>query len=169
MASLCRFISRTARVLNHSPGLCHSAIFALVLVQNTPINNIAMKILFIQFLLLPALLLANGGESLADISKALGEGNITALSKFLDKEVELSVLGEDDFFSNAEATAKLKAFFTKYPASKFSQIHNGVSPSTKAEYCIGNLVAGGKTFRVVIYLTEASGALKIKKMSFDEE
>lgn len=128
-----------------------------------------MKLIFIQLLLLPALLLANGGESLADISKALGEGNIAALSKFMDKEVELSVLGEDDFFSNAEATAKLKAFFGKYPASRFAQIHNGISPSTKAEYCIGNLVAGGKTFRVVIYLTKVNGELKIKKMSFDEE
>lgn len=128
-----------------------------------------MKLLFIQLLLLPSLLLAGSIESLSDISRALGAGDVATLSKFLDTEVELSVLGEDDFFTSAEATAQLKNFFKKNPATKFSQIHNGESSSTKAEYCIGNLQAGGKTFRVVIYLAKVNGELKIKKMSFDQE
>ncbi|PHI19415.1 hypothetical protein CEQ90_12915 [Lewinellaceae bacterium SD302] len=128
-----------------------------------------MKLLFIQLLLLPSLLLASSVESLADISRALGAGDVAALDKFLDSEVELSVLGADDFFSKAEATAQLKSFFAKHAATKFTQIHTGTSPTTQAEYCIGNLEAGGKTFRVVIYLAQVNGALKIKKMSFDEE
>lgn len=128
-----------------------------------------MKLLFIQLLLLPSLLLTGSTESLADISRALGAGDVATLDNYLDSEVELSVLGVDDFFSKAEATDQLQKFFAANPASKFAQIHTGTSPTTKAEYCIGNLDAGGKTFRVVIYLTQVNDQLKIKKMSFDEE
>ncbi|MEM9835298.1 MAG: DUF4783 domain-containing protein [Bacteroidota bacterium] len=130
-----------------------------------------MKALLINLFLLPGLLLATTGEeiSLADISRALGQGDVNTLTQFLDNEIELSILGEDDFYSSSEAAAELKAFFAKYPAAKFAQIHNGVSPTTKAEYCIGNLDAGNKTFRVVIYLSGTNGSKKIKKLSFDEE
>lgn len=129
-----------------------------------------MKILMIKLLLLPLLLTA-GPEvrSLSQISKALGEGDVTTLTSYLDAEVELSVLGMDDFYSKGEASLELKSFFASHAAARFSQIHNGVSPTTKSEYCIGNLEAGGKTFRVVIYLNEVNGTQKIKKMSIDQE
>ncbi len=145
-------------------GICYISGSSLVF-QNCN----TMKLLFIQLLLLPSLLLANSPESLADISRALGTGDVATLNSYLDSEVELSVLGADDFFSKSEATDQLKSFFAKHSASKFAQIHTGTSPTTQAEYCIGNLEAGGKTFRVVIYLTQVDGNLKIKKMSFDEE
>lgn len=128
-----------------------------------------MKLLLIQLLLLPGLLLTGSTQNLADISKALGAGDVETLSNYLDVEVELSVMGEDDFFTKAEAQEQLQDFFDQNKASKFAQIHNGVSETTKAEYCIGNLDAGGKTFRVVIYLKKTADGLKIKKMSFDEE
>lgn len=128
-----------------------------------------MKYLLLQMLFLPSLMLANSVESLADISEALGSGDVVKLTTYLDVEVELSLPGEDDFFTKAEAADELTSFFEDYKASKFTQIHTGTSETTKAEYCIGNLVAGGKTFRVVIYLTQTTDGLKIKKMSFDPE
>lgn len=129
-----------------------------------------MKALLFNLFFIPTLLFAgNGVDGLSEISRALGAGDVAALTSYLDNEIELSVLGEDDFYSSQEAATKLKTFFAKFPVSKFSQIHNGVSPTTKAEYCIGNLDAGGKTFRVVIYLTKTPKGDKIKKLSFDEE
>lgn len=129
-----------------------------------------MKAFFFNLFFIPTLLLAgNGVTGLSEISRALGAGDVATLTSYLDAEIELSVLGEDDFYSSQEASTKLKAFFAKYPATKFAQIHNGVSPTTNAEYCIGNLDAGGKTFRVVIYLTKTPKGEKIKKLSFDEE
>lgn len=128
-----------------------------------------MKYILLQLLFLPGLMLANSVESLADISQALGSGDVNKLTNYLGTEVELSLLGEDDFFTKAEATDQLNSFFGQYNASKFTQIHTGTSETTQAEYCIGNLVAGGKTFRVVIYLTQTANGLKIKKMSFDPE
>lgn len=118
----------------------------------------------------PALLLnALQAQGLAEISRALGQGDVASISQYLDAEIELSVLGTEDFYAKAEAGKQLQAFLAKYPATKFAQIHKGVSPTTKAEYCIGNLDAGGQTFRVVIYMTEVAGTQKIKKMSFDQE
>lgn len=108
-------------------------------------------------------------QSLADISRALGQGDVATVSKYLDTEIELSILGADDFYAKASATKQLQDFQAKYAATKFAQIHKGVSPTTKAEYCIGNLEAGGQTFRVVIYMAEVAGTQKIKKMSFDKE
>lgn len=119
--------------------------------------------------MVPALFNFTSLDSLGEISRALGGGDVGKITSYLADEIELSIFGEDDFYSKAEAAEELKAFFGKYPAEKFAQIHNGVSPTTKAEYCIGNLDAGGKTFRVVIYLTEVGGAMKIKKLSFDLE
>lgn len=129
-----------------------------------------MKALLFNLFFIPTLLLAgNGVDGLSEIARALGTGDVATLTNYLDSEIELSVLGEDDFYTSQEAATKLKAFFAKFPATKFAQIHNGVSPTTKAEYCIGNLNAGGKTFRVVIYLTKTPQGDKIKKLSFDQE
>ncbi len=108
-------------------------------------------------------------QSLTEISRALGQGNAAVVGQHLDAEIELSILGVDDFYAKATATKQLEAFFAKHAVTKFAQIHKGVSPTTKAEYCIGNLEAAGQTFRVVIYMTEVAGQQKIKKMSFDQE
>lgn len=130
-----------------------------------------MRLFLFTLLLLPVGLAATAPApaSLTEISRALGNGDVSTLTSYLAPEVELSVLDQDDFFTKDEATAQLKKFFASHRATSFSQIHNGVSPTTKAEYCIGNLTAGGRTFRVVIYLGNTAAGLKIKKMSFDEE
>lgn len=131
---------------------------------------IVMKNLFFFLLFSPILFLGTlQAQGLADISQALGQGDIAKISQHLDAEIELSILGADDFYSKTEASKQLQNFVAKYPVAKFAQIHKGVSPTTKAEYCIGNLDAGGQTFRVVIYMTEVAGTQKIKKMSFDKE
>lgn len=128
-------------------------------------KNLRFFLFFLPILLLNAL----QAQGLAEISRALGQGDVATVSRYLDAEIELSILGADDFYSKAAASTQLQSFLAKYPVAKFAQIHKGVSPTTKAEYCIGNLDAGGQTFRVVIYMTEVAGTQKIKKMSFDKE
>ncbi len=106
---------------------------------------------------------------LDNISRALGAGDVAALSSHFDTEVELSLLDKEDVFPKDKAVAQLKTFFGTYPPRNFNQMYQGTSQGSDAEYCIGNLATGNGVFRVYIYLRKAAGKLIIQEMRFDRE
>lgn len=108
-------------------------------------------------------------QSLADITKALGTGDTDALAAIMDAEVDLSILGEDDFYSREQARQKLGAFFTANTPSSFSQVHQGSSKSDNEEYCIGNLTTKTGVYRVYILIAKESGKAVLQELRFDRE
>lgn len=108
-------------------------------------------------------------SNLAAISKALSEGNVAALEQYLDEQVEISILEQEDIYSKEEAVKILKDFFTKNKPSSFSQVHQGASKGQDSQYCIGNLVANSGTYRVYIYLKVSNGKQLIQELRFDKD
>lgn len=132
-----------------------------------------MKNFLFLLMLAPLALVANPpAEDLPTmdrIIKAISAGDAATLSGFFDETVELSILEEEDIYSKAEATAVVKKFFTGNAPSGYSQVHEGTSKGNDSRYSIGNLKAGGKTFRVYVYTKEAGGKVLIQELRFDAE
>ena len=127
-----------------------------------------MKNLMLLILLAPWLY-SSENANLANITKAISEGNADALGQYFDQTVEVAVLDKEDVYNKAQAVSIVRKFFAENKPTSFSQVHKGASPNNDSQYCIGNLSAGGKTFRVYIYMKVSGGQYLIQELRFDKE
>jgi len=81
-----------------------------------------------------------------DIISSIRSGNSTKLSKYFNQNVELLVLDFECSCSKSQAQQVVNDFFTKYPPSKFTIIHQGGKGDSN--YAIGNLETKNGKFRV---------------------
>lgn len=102
------------------------------------------------------------------ITQALGNGDAETLGSFFDSSVEVAVLDDENIYDKAEAVRKVKAFFSQNKPTSFSQVHQGASKGKDSQYCIGNMTAGGKTFRVYVYMGNKGGKSLIQELRFDK-
>jgi len=123
-----------------------------------------MKNLIIALAILP-MFAFTGVENLNSIIDAIKKGDASTLSTYFDQKVEIAIMDDEDVYSTDKAKQVLNAFFGKYKPASFKQVHQGTSRGNNGKYCIGNMNAGGKTFRVYIYMNGA----KIQELRFDEE
>jgi len=128
-----------------------------------------MKNLLIMLLAVPMFAFTSGETyNIDSITKALSSGDAETLGSFFDESVEVAILDAEDIYDKSEAVQKVKTFFTKNKPTAFSQVHQGSSKGNDSQYCIGNMTAGGKTFRVYVYLGNNGGKTLIQELRFDK-
>ncbi|MFT4760989.1 MAG: hypothetical protein ACI9XO_004875 [Paraglaciecola sp.] len=129
-----------------------------------------MKNLLFVFILIPMLSFAtNPVDGLSAISQAISAGDADALGTYFDAQVEISVLDNEDYYSKTEAVAVVKKFFAQHKPQSFKEMHQGTSKGKDSQYCIGNLVANGGTFRVYVYMKNSGAQPVIQELRFDKE
>ena len=121
------------------------------------------------FLILFLPLLTVQEANLANITKAISDGDADALGQYFDQSVEVAVLEQEDVYNKAQAINVVRKFFAQNKPSSFSQVHKGASPNNDSQYCIGNLEEKKKTFRVYIYMKVNGGQFLIQELRFDKE
>ena len=126
-----------------------------------------MKQLMLFLLIAPAFY--QTGANLAGISKALGDGDATALGIYFDDSVEVAILDQEDLYNKAQAISKVEAFFKSHPPKTFNQIHKGITQSSDSQYCIGVLVTNDVNYRVNIYMKNVGGKTLIQELRFTKE
>ena len=107
--------------------------------------------------------------ALDSITKAISTGNVSALEPYLDKSVEITILGEENLYGKTEAVQILKNFFGKNKPQTFSQMHTGQSKGKEAHYSIGNLTTASGIFRVYIYARVEGDKFFVQELRFDKE
>ena len=65
--------------------------------------------------------------NLGAISKAITQGDASALAQFFDQDVEITILSDVNIYSKAEAQSAVKKFFTQYAPKTYNQVHQGTS------------------------------------------
>ena len=125
---------------------------------------------FILFLLtIPFIAATTYAPDFGGITQAIGKGDAATLSKYMDNQVDLFVLGSETKVEKVEATAELKKFFATNAVTGFQLLHQGISKDQTSHYGIGDLTAGGKTMRVMVYLRDVSGQFKIQELRFERK
>ncbi|MGK0387942.1 MAG: hypothetical protein ACI94Y_000669 [Maribacter sp.] len=104
---------------------------------------------------------------MSGITKALQSGDAVALASFFASDVELAVSGNEDLYAKPEAQKILAKFFSSNKPTSFSQVHKGTSKGKDSHYVIGDLVAGGKTYKIYIYLEEVGDTYEIQELRIE--
>lgn len=102
------------------------------------------------------------------ISKALEAGNARAVANYFDKNVELTLPGNEGVFSKAQSEQVIKDFFVKNKPSGFSLMHKGGSEKA-AMYGIGTLSTNNGDFRTYVFLKKSGGNYLIQQLKITDD
>jgi hypothetical protein len=103
-----------------------------------------------------------------DIANAIRSGDAKSVSRYFSSSVDLTLIGQEDVYSKAQAEQILKDFFNKNTPRSFSIIHRGESKDG-AKYAIGNLSTSNGNYRVYYYFKVAGGSVNIQELRFMKE
>lgn len=106
-------------------------------------------------------------NEVAKISASFNGGNAGGVSELLLTNIDLSVDGNDDVYSKAQASQILRAFFERNPVIKFAINHEGTS-RTNDIYRIGTLNTKTGNYRVTFFLKNESGKYFIKELRIEK-
>ncbi len=102
------------------------------------------------------------------IGKYIQQGDSESLSAWFANNLELDILGKNSDCSKVQATQIMKDFFVTYTPKSFSIIHK--SGKAPMKYAIGNLNAGGETFRVTLFVkTQQNSGNQIQQLRIERE
>ncbi|MGN7719379.1 DUF4783 domain-containing protein [Chitinophaga sp. 22620] len=103
-----------------------------------------------------------------DVISAIKQGNAAALSKQLDKTVEINIAGKSSSYSKAQAEIILKDFFSKNTVKSFEILHQGEAGGG-SRYAIGNLVTSGGNFRTSFFLQKKGNEVFLNELRFESK
>jgi hypothetical protein len=83
-------------------------------------------------------------------------GNAGEITKYMNTLVDFDIPGNRGTFSKSQGGRVLGDFFSKNPVSECTVISSGNS-SDGGAYTVGNLKAGGKSYRLYFVLKEVDG------------
>jgi hypothetical protein len=123
-------------------------------------------------LLIIGLLIATAGfafqQLFDEIAGSIRSGSARDVAKYMNSNVDLTILNQEEVYSKAQAEVVLRDFFSKNTPKSFTIIHQGASKEG-AKYAIGNLITDqGTNFRVYIFLKQTSGNLLIHELRFEK-
>ncbi|MBS0026164.1 DUF4783 domain-containing protein [Chitinophaga sp. 22321] len=101
-----------------------------------------------------------------DVVAALKQGDVNALSRYLDNTVEINIAGKSNSYSKAQAEIILKDFFSKNPVKSFELIHQG---GDNSRFGIGNMSTGNGAFRVSFFLQKKGGSMVLNELRFESK
>lgn len=98
------------------------------------------------------------------IAKYIKSGDCEKLSVWFDDHLELSVFSQKYIVSRIQAKQIMKNFFESKTPSRFEITHR--AGRYKMRYALGDLVAGGESYEVSIYIVMKNNYFWIKKLNF---
>lgn len=125
-------------------------------------------ILFLIFAPLSLFSIASIIDPYEDIANAIRSGDAKSVSRYFSSSVDLTLIGQEDVYSKAQAEQILKDFFNKNTPRSFSIIHRGESKDG-SKYAIGNLTTSSGNYRVYYYFKVAAGNVNIQELRFMKE
>ena len=97
---------------------------------------------------------------------AFKTGNYKELGKYLNTNVELAILDNEDVYSKSQAELLLKDFFDTYPPTNFTIIHEGGKEGSR--YAIGTLTTPKGEFRVYFLLKTQDHSQVIQQLRIEK-
>jgi hypothetical protein len=125
----------------------------------------AMRPFVFLLFFLPVFSFADGFD---DVVNALKNGNASAVGRFFNSNVELTLLENEGVYSKQQAEIMLKTFFNQHPAKNVSIQHRGAS-SQGARYAIAVYEASDGRFRAYIFMKDAGQGLLIHELRIERE
>jgi len=101
------------------------------------------------------------------IAEAIEKGDVESLTRNFFKTVEIDLLGDENFYSQAQSVLLLRSFFEKNIPVKFTINHQGAKDLTA--FAIGTLQCKNGLFRISIFLKTEQGKTYIHQFRIEPE
>lgn len=110
--------------------------------------------------------ITNLNFGLTELVRAFKSGNTTTVSAYLDKNVEITMNGQNKNYNKVQATNVLADFFSTNKVSDFKVLHQ--SESAESAYCIGNLITSNGSYRLTFYAKDKNGRTLIQEIRIEK-
>lgn len=100
-----------------------------------------------------------------DVIGALRTGNASAVGKYIDENVELTLPDKTDNYSKAQAIMILKDFFANNSVLGFEAKHKG--DNNGSQFCIGTLRTKSGDYRTTVFMKTKNGKQSVKEIKFE--
>lgn len=107
-------------------------------------------------------------DVIAQVRETLKAGSSKELAKYLHQNVDVTIEGNLQNYSKAQAEFVFRDFFKQHPPSDFSIIHQGSSKGGQP-FAIGQYRSGNETFRVFIKVKATTNQQYLHEISFSKE
>lgn len=104
-------------------------------------------------------------NGIEDVISALRTGNASAVGKYIDENVELTLPDKTDNYSKAQAIMILKDFFTNNAVLGFEAKHKG--DNSGSQFCIGTLRTKSGDYRTTVFMKTKNGKQSVKEIKFE--
>jgi len=120
---------------------------------------------FIFMLLLPFVQKTDQIDNVADLIK---QGDTKALAKVFADNVEITIMGEENIYSQTQATLILDKFFAKNKPKSIKALHK-VNSSANFHFGVYILTTDKGQFRVSITLKGAGKTMNVIELKIEDE
>lgn len=103
----------------------------------------------------------------ANLAKAIGQGDATAMSAWFHQSLEMTILEEEYECSKNQASRILESFFKSHKPTGFSISFEGAKEESK--YAIGTLTTSDGSFRVNMFFLNKEDKRLIYYLSIEKE
>jgi hypothetical protein len=109
------------------------------------------------------------GDVFESMNNAVSKGDFKTISTFFGSTVDITILTQEDVYSNIQAEQIIKDFFLKNPPKSFRVIHKGSSNENIA-FTIGKYQSKhGKVFRISYLFKNNGGNFVLKEFRCENE
>lgn len=129
-------------------------------------NSLVMKLFSLIFLLTFTLIPLHSQGISAGIIESFEKGDAKALSKYMNKNIEVKILDKEHVTSRSQAMRMLQDFFKNHKPKSFTISHKGNNSEVK--YGLGSLVTSDGTFKVNLYFLGGEDKHLIYYLSIEE-
>ena len=122
------------------------------------------------FFLISVLFLPASAQSdvVSQIKETIKAGSAKELSGFLNQTVDVTIDGNVQSYSKAQAEFVFRDFFKQHPPSEFTIIHQGSSKGGQP-FAIGQYKSDAETYRVFMKIKTVNNAQLVHEISFVKE
>lgn len=108
------------------------------------------------------------GDVIDQVKETIKAGSAKELSRYLNQTVDVTLEGNVQSYSKAQAEFVFRDFFKQHPPSEFSIIHQGSSKGGQP-FAIGQFKSGGETYRVFMKIKAINSQQLVHEISFAKE
>jgi hypothetical protein len=107
-------------------------------------------------------------DVIGQLKETIKAGSAKELSKYLYQTVDVTIEGNVQSYSKAQAEFVFRDFFKQHPPSEFSIIHQGSSKGGQP-FAIGQYKSGADTYRVFMKIKASNSQQLMHEISFSKE
>jgi hypothetical protein len=127
-----------------------------------------LPVLFFLLITFQSILTFAQGDVIDHVKETIKAGSAKELSKYLNQTVDVTLDGNVQSYSKAQAEFVFRDFFKQHPPSEFSIIHQGSSKGGQP-FAIGQFKSGGETYRVFMKIKAINSQQLVHEISFAKE